>query len=523
MSGQSAHVVYNGAVYNWRQLRTELAALGHAFRTETDTEAVLAAWSEWGTAMLDRLDGMFAFAIYDHPTRSLFVARDGCGVKPLYFAELSDGWAFASEAQALVPLAGAKVDRAGLSQYMTTQNIVGGRTLFEGIREFPAGSWMHIHADGRTESRMWWRWNFRGDETMTAEDARDEVRAALDESVALQCDADRPVGAYLSGGVDSGAIVSSAAAQGFGLSTFTLGWADPHAMADDERAQAEDIAQRYGTRHYEAIHTPGTMAALMPSIARHMGVPRVGQCHPNWQVAGLAGKFCQVVLSGAGGDELFGGYPWRYAAYGAPDGWRGRVQSWWRRFGVDGSDLVRPEWFDRAALNAAWAYSLDGLSPDTPSECIDAALTFESRTFLAGLLTVGDRASMAHGFELRVPFLSRRMVDLAQRIPARMKVGPGGDVGKRVMRSAVEPLIGAAAAWRRKQGFSAPDGAWFRAGPGAAFVDATIHPDARLWEYLQRGPCLRMVDEHRAGVANHRLLIWSLLAVEGWLRAHVEG
>ena len=214
MSGQSAHVVYNGAVYNWRQLRTELAALGHAFRTETDTEAVLAAWSEWGTAMLDRLDGMFAFAIYDHPTRSLFVARDGCGVKPLYFAELSDGWAFASEAQALVPLAGAKVDRAGLSQYMTTQNIVGGRTLFEGIREFPAGSWMHIHADGRTESRMWWRWNFRGDETMTAEDARDEVRAALDESVALQCDADRPVGAYLSGGVDSGAIVSSAAAQG---------------------------------------------------------------------------------------------------------------------------------------------------------------------------------------------------------------------------------------------------------------------------------------------------------------------
>ena len=563
MSNDEADVVltFNGEIYNFAELRRELRHSGYRFRSQSDTEVLLRAYEEWGTDVLHHLNGMFAFAIWDARRRQLFLARDRHGVKPLYYLQRGSLLLFASEIKALLahPAVSVDVCPEALGEYFTFQNIFSDRTLFAGVRLLPPGSSLTIDVDqARAVERKWWDLTpanqpFSG----SLREAADELYRLFDRAVTRQLVADAPVGAYLSGGIDSGSI-TGIAARGLGrLHTFTGGF-DLSSVAGlelgfDERPAAEVMANHFKTEHYEVVLHAGDMEYVLPELIHHLEDLRVGQCYPNYYVARLASKFVKVVLSGTGGDELFAGYPWRY--FRSPPGAdpRNYYQScydYWQRLvpDQDRSRFFAPS-LRRAIENhpprEVFGNVFDGWQGplDSMEQRIEASLYFELKTFLHGLLVVEDKLSMAHGLESRVPFLDHELVDFAMSLPPRFKLHnlqqapqvdedepakklrygstPTAD-GKVVLREAMRHMIPDSVVGRAKQGFSAPDATWFR-GESIAYVNHTLRqPRALLWEFLQPAYVHQVLDEHNSGRRNHRLLIWSLLSFEWWLKQFVE-
>jgi asparagine synthase (glutamine-hydrolysing) len=310
---------YNGEVYNFRELRIELEARGHQFRSSGDSEVVLNALAEWGEEALLRFNGMFALALWDRHERMLMLARDRYGIKPLYYSRSPSLFAFGSEIKALLPQStiASKVDQEALVEYLTFQNFFTDRTLFAGVRLLPAASVMHIDPEGKTQVGRYWDYHFR---EPTAPPAEEDAVAELDylfrQAVNRQLVSDVEIGAYLSGGMDSGAITAVASSQHPYIKSFTCGFdlssASGMELSFDERAAAERMSYQFRTEHYEMVLKSGDMERVMQRLVWHLEEPRVGQCYPIFYAAKLAGKFVKVVLSGAGGDEIFGGYPWRY-------------------------------------------------------------------------------------------------------------------------------------------------------------------------------------------------------------------
>ncbi|MDP2318079.1 MAG: asparagine synthase (glutamine-hydrolyzing) [Acidobacteriota bacterium] len=551
-------LVYNGEVYNFKALQRELEALGHQFVSTSDTEVVLHAWAEWGEASLTRLNGHFAFAIWDPRRRCMVLARDRFGVKPLYYYDGGSFLAFASEIKGLLslPAIPRKLCLPALNEYFTFQNIFTDRTLLEGIKLLPAGCALSIPFAATAAPAPFRFCDLLPSETpldITADEAAEEVHRLFVAAVERQLISDVPLGSYLSGGIDSGSITTIARAKMGRLTTFTGGFdlssASGLELGFDERRAAELLSNWLKTEHYEVVLHAGDMEAVLPQLIRALEDPRVGQCYPNYYVANLASKFVKVVLSGAGGDEFFAGYPWRYFrgldAHGPQDYFRD-YYGFWQRL-VD--DDQKPALFTPDVLKAAppeepfdvFRAVFEPLHGrlKTREQRVSASLYFETKTFLHGLLVVEDKISMAHSLETRLPFLDNDLVNFALRLPARVKLDglesdpleideneaakralyerQRGD-GKVVLRRAMSKIIPKEVAARAKQGFSAPDASWFRGESVDYVTNLLSDPRARLAEVIQPSFVGSVLDQHRSGSHNHRLLIWSLLSFEWWLR-----
>lgn len=550
-------LTYNGEVYNFRELRAELEARGRWFRSRTDSEVVLLALAEWGEQALHRFNGMFALACWDRQERKLFLARDRYGIKPLYLARQGDIVAFGSEQKAILALPEfrRKLDKPALVEYFTFQNIFTDRTLLEDITLLPAGH--HATLDLKFERpalrrHAYWDFDFR-EPTQRASDAeyREELDRLFRQAVARQLVTDVELGSYLSGGMDSGSITAIAAKSYPYIKTFTCGFdlssASGIELAFDERAKAEALSYHFKSEHYEMVLKAGDMERVLPKLAWHLEEPRVGQSYPNYYAAQLASKFVKVVLSGTGGDELFGGYPWRYYRAVVNDDFDQYIDKYyqfWQRL-VDNKYLKQffaPIWSDvqhvwtRDIFRGVFQHHQEDLH--TPEDYINHSLYFEAKTFLHGLLVVEDKLSMAHGLETRVPFLDNDLVDFAMRCPVGMKLNQLAEVvrinenepgnkqgrffqksrdGKQILRDVMQRYIPEEVTRAEKQGFSAPDASWFK-GDSIEFVKRVLlKEDARIFKYVDQQTARGLVQEHLNGVENRRLLIWSLLNVEQWL------
>ena len=568
-------ITYNGEIYNYRELRTSLEAKGYRFRSQTDTEVVLHSYEHWGEECVHKFNGMFAFGILDaRPGGSqsqhanpnghgrLFLARDRYGIKPLYYHYSNGLFLFASEIKALLkhPSIKARVCYPALSEYFTFQNIFTDLTLFEGIRLLPSGCTLTVDPLARQPlvQRRYWDYDFtRDDLGMSRQECAEEVLRLFDQAVTRQLVADVPVGSYLSGGMDSGSITAVASRHIPRMHTFTCGFdlssASGMELAFDERPASEQMANLFKTEHYENVLHAGDMEQVLPDLIWHLEDLRVGQCYPNYYVARLASKFVKVVLSGGGGDELFGGYPWRYySALPASTGdeFYRAYYDYWQRLIPDNDrrDFFNERTYAEVREHQAFdafrsVFAGKELLLETSDEMVNASLYFEIKTFLHGLFLVEDKLSMAHSLETRVPFMDNDLVDLAQRIPAKYKLREltgesqvdenelGGKVerfyrdtgdGKLVLRDALATLLPSEVTSRAKQGFSAPDASWFR-GESIDYVNKLLrNPNARVNEYINTSYVNRVLDEHTDGRVNHRLLIWSLLSFEWWCRLFLD-
>jgi asparagine synthase (glutamine-hydrolysing) len=314
-------ITYNGEIYNFRELRAELSARGHPFKSTGDTEVLLAAISEWGVDAIQRLNGMFAFGVWDGRERTLTIVRDRFGVKPVYYAQVDGALLFASEIKAFraYPAFRTRMDVEGLTEYLSFQNFFTDRTLFDGVRLLPAGCYLQVplDTDGPLKVHRYWDFHFQEPDGPFDEAAAiEELDFLFGQAVSRQLVSDVDVCSYLSGGIDSGSITAIASKQSPLMRTFTVGFdlssASGVELGYDERSKAEYMSYLVKTEHYEMVLKAGDMERCLPQLAWHLEEPRVGQCYPNFYAAKLASKFNKVVLSGTGGDELFAGYPWRY-------------------------------------------------------------------------------------------------------------------------------------------------------------------------------------------------------------------
>jgi asparagine synthase (glutamine-hydrolysing) len=552
-------ITYNGEIYNFQELKATLSARGHVFRSSGDTEVLLAMFAEWGLDALLKLNGMFAFAVWDQVERVLTIARDRFGVKPLYYTEVNGAFAFASEIKALrrVPGFETRMNVHGLTEYLSFQNFFSDNTLFKGVQLMPAGCVMQIRCDNSPlRIQRYWDFHFQEPEKFCSEaEAVEQLDVLFRQAVSRQLMSDVDLGSYLSGGIDSGSITALAAGQLPFMRTFTVGFdlssASGVELGYDERVKAEHMSYVFGTEQYEMVLKAGDMERSLPRLAWHLEEPRVGQCYPNWYAAKLASRFVKVVLSGTGGDELFGGYPWRYYRAVVNDDFDHYIDKYfdfWQR--LVPSDLMprvmAPVWNEAKEVNPKEIFRnvfQDHAHQLTrPEDYVNHSLYFEAKTFLNGLLIVDDKLAMAHGLEGRVPFMDNDLVDFAMRLPARMKLGnlkevvrlnenePGGKSqryfektqdGKLLLRKMLERHLPKQVSEREKQGFSAPDASWFK-GESIQYVRRRLMDRrARIYDFLDQKSVMALVNDHLEGRQNRRLLIWSLLNLEQWCEAYL--
>ncbi len=550
-------ITFNGCVYNFMELKQELMRKGHEFVSTTDTEVISEGLAAYGPGFFERLNGMFAIAAWNRKEKCLYLSRDRFGVKPLYYWFSGKTLVFASEIKAITkhPDYKMELNKQALNEYFTFQNLYSYLTLFQNITMLPPANTVRIDALSKEVlHRSWWDYDFtQADENMTFEEAKDETERLFKQAVTRQMIADVPVGSYLSGGMDSGSITAIASKQVQRLTTFTCGF-DMSSVTGveanyDERRDAELMANYFKTEHYEQVINAGDLSWSLPRVVYHLEDLRVGMSYPNYYISRLASKFVKVCLQGTGGDELYGGYPWRYyrifKSLNQKDFFN-QYYDFWQRLVPDGDreqlftptvrkevDFNEPrEVFERVfTFNSKLKY-------DTPEQQIQNSLYFEIKTFLPGLLLVGDKLSMANGLEERFPFLDNDLVNFAQKIPVRHKLGnletqkridenefrdkrkvyQEFDDGKNVLRKAMLNFMPEKIINRKKQGFSAPDESWYR-GENADFVkELLLNKKTVSSEFIDQAYIQKIVNEHVNDKINHRLLIWSFLNFEMWCR-----
>jgi asparagine synthase (glutamine-hydrolysing) len=551
----SVQVVFNGEIYNYRELRRELTARGHRFATASDTEAIVHAWEEWGEDALLRLRGMFGIAIWDARARVLLLARDRAGIKPLHYAVSNGRLYFGSEIKSLLAAGLARdIDTEALEHFLAFLYTPSDSTIFRGIDKLPPGHLVRWQ-DGRLTRRAYWQMPASEDPPCGEAEAGERLLETLRDAVRSHMVSDVPLGAFLSGGIDSSLIVAlMAEASDRPVRTFSIGFDE---TGYDELAHARVVARHFATDHHELVVRPDALA-ILDDVVRHFDEPFGDpSAVPTWYVSEVARRHVTVALSGDGGDELFGGYD-RYTAHPrvaafdrlAPAAARHVAGLIWPRLphGVRGRNFLRhvsrsPDgrYLDDMSLfraderdallgadlrgtrrapgpEASMARRFDRLQALPP---IGRMMHFDFETYLPeDVLTKVDRMSMAHSLESRVPLLDNEVIALAARLPVHWKVPDGRrkHLLKQVAAHVLPPEIVA----RRKHGFHLPIEVWFRGRLGDAFQDIACGPTARQRGYFDPGFVARIFDEHRTGRRDHAFRLWQLLVFELWHRQYLD-
>jgi asparagine synthase (glutamine-hydrolysing) len=561
----SIRIVYNGEIYNFAELRDELVAAGHSFATRADTEVIVHGYEEWGDDVLSRLRGMFAFSLWDAKRRRLLLARDRAGIKPLFYAHGKGRLLWGSELKCLLrhPSIERRLRPAGLHHFLAWSYVPAPLTLFEGIHELPAGHRLVAEAGGVRVER-WWDLRYAVEAGRSLEIAASETRERLDEAVKLRMIAEVPLGAFLSGGIDSATVValmtrhSSAPPK-----TFSIGY-EKGGEFFDERPQARRVARLYGTEHHEFVLDPD-LVEVLPRLVRAFDQPfGNASAIPNWYLAQLTRRHVTVALSGLGGDEVYAGYE-RYRgallaerlgflpkplvrhlllplAEALPDSrrgdhWRDRARRFVRTLELDFDaryrELVTALHRERrrelltsdldAAVDADEPDRLyqETTAPASSAHPLHRALYADLMLYLPGdLLTLTDRMSMAHSLEVRVPFLDHRVLEHAATLPPEYKLA--GLDKKRVLKRAVADLLPKDLLERRKMGFSVPLTLWFREQL-RPYVESVLSESAVRSAGVFRYPAVRrMLDDHYARRANFDNQIFSLLTFTLWHQEFVD-
>jgi asparagine synthase (glutamine-hydrolysing) len=556
-------IIYNGEVYNFRELRTQLERKGYVFYSGSDAEVVLNAWSYWGKEALLKFNGMFAFAIWDKQEHKLTLARDRYGIKPLYYWDNGKNLVFGSEIKAILQHHDYRTNLSheALNEYFTFQNVFSDQTLFKGIKIIPSGTRLEIDLHkGKMQLEKYWDFHFE-DNALFRHEAEyiEELNRLFHQAVNRHLVSDVEIGSYLSGGMDSGAITCIAAQNFPNLKTFTAGFdlssASGLELAFDEREKAEYLSNQYKTEQYEVVLKAGDMEKVMSLLTWHLEDLRVGQCYPNYYIHRLAAKFVKVGLSGTGGDELFAGYPWRYYRTAVNEDFDHYIRKYYNYWSRLVSDEEKPAFFNSEVYQNIADHSTSEVFRNvlynpagprhisTPEQYINNSLYFEIKTFLHGLLMVEDKLSMAHSLEVRVPFLDNDLVDFAMQVPVKYKLKnlkevsrinenePGPKTrkyfqqtndGKILLRKVLNNYVPFGYANGIKQGFSAPDASWFK-GESIDYIKTVLYNrKARIYDYIRPEMAMTKIEEHLAGKKNNRLLIWSLLSFEWWLKTFMD-
>jgi len=562
----SVVVVFNGEIYNYQALIPELTALGHVFRTKSDTEVIVHAWEAWGEACVERFRGMFAFALWDRNRETLFLARDRLGVKPLYYAVLGDGQLiFGSELKSLAahPGLARELDPLALEDYFAFGYVPEPRTVYRMARKLaPAHTLTLRRGQPAAAPREYWDVRFTLDNPIGESDAQAELVERLRESVRLRMISEVPLGAFLSGGVDSSAVVATmAGVSEQPVNTCSISFSDP---AFDESRYAREVAARYRTRHF-VDNVDSDDFGLVDELARTYDEPYAdSSAIPTYRVCQLARRHVTVALSGDGGDESFGGYR-RYRFHAMEERLRGMLPLALRRpaFGLLGRVYPKADWapqvfrakttFQALARSSVEAYfhSVSFLANDMRERLYSNAFKAELggynavevfhrhaarantedalglvqyldlKTYLVGdINTKVDRASMAHSLEVREPLMDHPLVEWLATLPSSFKVK--GNESKRLLKKAMEPQLSREVLYRSKMGFAVPLARWFRGPLRAAMRAALI--GGRLAESgcFNPGYLAQLLAQHESGARDHSTPIWTLLMFEAFLKNAME-
>jgi asparagine synthase (glutamine-hydrolysing) len=562
MAGEdgSITVVFNGEIYNYRELQQELEARGHRFQTHSDTETIVHAYEEYGPSCVDRLRGMFAFAIWDSRKRQLFIARDRAGKKPLYYTQTPQGtFIFGSELKSLLehPEARREINTEALDAYLSFGYVPDPLSIFRGIYKLPPGH--HLTLDnGKLSVKQYWDFSYveLAPETAREEDYMEELRSLLDESVRVRLVSEVPLGAFLSGGIDSSTVVALMARNmGQPVKTFSIGF---HEDSFNELKYARIAAKHFGTDHHEFVVTP-EICDVVDELAWHFDEPFAdSSAIPTYMVSKLARSFVTVVLSGDGGDELFAGYT-RYVVDRKRGGFarlprvlRKQLMqplsrrlphgAWGRNYlnnvALDPLDRYRDSVSIFTSLNKRSLYTNDfqerlrreGFSLPSfqdyaahvkTGEPLDALLYIDSKTYLPGdILTKVDRMSMAASLESRVPLLDHKLIEFVTRIPASMKMK--GTETKHIFKSAVRDFVPPEILDRPKQGFGVPIQKWINEQLRGRIRETLTGARARERDYIDPRYVNVLLDEHERHRRDHSAQLWSLFMLELWHQIFVD-
>lgn len=563
----SVCVVFNGEIYNYLELIPELQALGHVFHTKSDTEVIVHAWESWGERCVERFRGMFAFALWDRNKETLFLARDRLGVKPLYYAVLPDGTlVFGSELKALLAHGGLArdIDPLAVEEYFTLGYVAEPRTIFRGASKLPPAATLTIRRGaGRCEPKEYWDVRFSLDQRIGQAEAAEELTRRLKESVRLRMISEVPLGAFLSGGVDSSAVVATMA----GLSTepvntCSIAFTDP---AFNEAHFAQLVAERYETRHFvDQVETDDF--DLVDTLATLYDEPYAdSSAIPTYRVCQLARRHVTVALSGDGGDETFGGYG-RYRRHLAEERLRGLLPARIRvpLFGLLGRAYPKANWAPRVFRAKS---TFEGLARSSVDAYLHAVSIFRApmraqlftsafrvatggyraqelfsrhahragtddplaliqyldfKTYLVGdINTKVDRASMAHSLEVREPLMDHPLVEWMATLPSDLKVCR--DEGKFLFKKAMEPYLPDEVLYRPKMGFAVPLARWFRGPLRARVRQAVLGDRLRQTGWFNDRYLHHLVEAHESGGQDYSVPLWTLLMFEAFLRNVMEG
>jgi len=550
-------ITFNGEIYNYRDLRPKLEAKGHRFRTNSDTETIIHAYEEFGAACVDHLEGMFAFVIYDGRSNELFAARDRLGKKPFFYFVQDDVFHFASELPALnrSPLWKGEIDLTALEGYLSLGYFLAPRSVYKNVQKLMPGHWLRITKNGIETREYWDVKEFDTDDRPGPELIR-SIDEALRRAVHERLESEVPLGAFLSGGIDSGLVVSyMAEVLGDRLVTASIGFGEPE---HNELEAANLVAAHFKTRHYPELIEPRLDEVIGPVI-QHLGEPLAdASAIPTWYVSRSARRHVTVALSGDGGDESFAGYDFRYV----PHAMEARVRQWMPDVVAPAAGWLGARWprsrklpralragtvLENLARDPAAAYYQDltflktsetrrlmGLSPDrdpshspvfeqvtepyrrcTSKNAVQKAEYADLKIYLPNdPLVKVDRMAMAHGLEVRCPLLDRRIVELAFRIPAEKK--QVGSSGKALLRALAKERLPGALWQLPKKGFTAPIGEWIGGKYARMFREEVLSPGTRIAQHIEQKEIAKALELHGT-TRDYSHLLWSVWCLERWL------